>query len=333
MPIANPEQSQRNQNAQIPVHARRSIRHGLISLSLRCYCGLLHSLLLAGSIALALALPWAPAHADSLRLPAPQPAHFDTILQASTGSLQVFSYPGRQPIHIIDFPDLATQGRMFNRIVALVERIGIDHARVFDDNELSQFIRAVGKTEFTFAYGNDFLVSELVIFFNLAEHGGISLSPEEHALRNFLLEQGLMRERYRFLQAAHPNAVILSIPQTRNRQAEPIEPPVSSLARRTILMHEISHAEYYTNPNYRRWCRKFWREILAKPHKEAMFNFLLRAGYDPNNEELLINEAQAYLLHTPDPRAFSAELLGVSTADLELMRATFLQGYPDTSYK
>jgi hypothetical protein len=260
-------------------------------------------------------------------LPTPQVASFESILNTRTDSVQVHSYLGRQPIFVIDFPSLAAQGRMFNRIVALIERIGVGQARVFDDNELSRFIRSVGKTEFTFAYGNDFLISELVIFFNLAEHGNISLTEEELALRGFLLEQSMIRERYGFLQAVRPSAVILSIPQQREGGNEPT---VSFGARKTILTHEISHAEFYTNPQYRSWCRKFWRNTLNEQQRSILRNFLARSGYDPQNEDLMVNEAQAYLLYTPDPRAFSAQLLGTSEAQIEAMRNAFNSGAPDT---
>lgn len=259
-------------------------------------------------------------------LPAPRPASFESILATKTDTLQIHSYPARQPVFVIDFPTLAAQGRMFNRIVALVERMGIGQSRVLDDQALAQFIRSTGKTELTFAYGNDFLVSELVIFFNLAEYGTIPLTAEERALRTFLLEQGLMRERLGFLQAVRPNAVLLSIPQEKTAGNEP---PVSALARQTILMHEISHAEFYTNPLYRAWCRTYWREVLNERQRNALRTFLAKSGYDPSNEELMINEAQAYLLYTPDPRAFNAQMVGLSERDLAAMRAAFLKGFPD----
>lgn len=259
-------------------------------------------------------------------LPPPQHGNFDAILAAQSAEVQVFSYAGRQPIFIIDFPSLVEQGRMFNRVVALVERMGSSQARVLDDQALMHFIRATGKTELTFAYGNDFLVHELVVFFNLAEHGGIDLTAEEHALRSFLFEQGLIRERFGFLQAVRPNGVILSIPQNRKAGKGPA---VTALARQTILMHEISHAEFYTNPLYRAWCRKFWREVLSERQRAAWRSFLVRSGYDANNEELMINETQAYLLHTSDPRAFSAQAVGVTEVELQGMRRAFLEGYSD----
>lgn len=248
---------------------------------------------------------------------------YQQILAAQNSTLQVFDYSGREPVFILDFPTLAEQGRTFNRVVALIERIGPARARVLDDAELAAFIRTTGKTEYTFAYGNDFLVSELVVFFNLAEHNNIALNEEERRLRSLLFERGLIRERNGFLQAVRPNAVILSIPQQSDG-----EPPVDAEARRTILTHELSHAEYYTNPAYRDWCRKFWREILTERQREKLRAFLTRSGYDPGNEELMINEAQAYLSFTPDPRAFSAKMAGLSEQELASLRQAFRVGAP-----
>jgi hypothetical protein len=250
---------------------------------------------------------------------------YQQILNAQSPILQVFDYSGRQPVYILDFPTLAEQGRTFNRIVALIERIGVARARVLDDIELAAFIRATGKTEYTFAYGNDLLVSELVIFFNLAEHNNIALNEEEQRLRSLLFERGLIRERYGFLQAVRPSAVILSIPQQKQGGGEP---PVDAAARQTILTHELAHAEYYTNPDYRAWCRKFWHEILTERQRESLRAFLARSGYDPHNEELMINETQAYLSFTPDPRAFSAKLAGLSEAELNRLRHSFQAGAP-----
>lgn len=257
---------------------------------------------------------------------APVPAvDYQQILDARSPTLQVFDYSGRQPVFIFDFPTLAEQGRTFNRMVALVERIGLARSRVLNDVELAEFIRATGKTEYTFAYGNDFLASELVVFFNLAEHNNIALNEEERRLRGLLFERGLIRERYGFLQAVRPNAVILSIPQQKQGRGEP---PVDAAARHTILTHELAHAEYYTNPDYRAWCRKFWHEILTERQRESLRAFLSRSGYDPRNEELMINEAQAYLSFTPDKRAFSAKLAGLTETELSRLRQSFQAGAP-----
>jgi hypothetical protein len=288
---------------------------------LRILCGLL--IYLSASFPLEAGADEAQAYA----LPAGQPADYNTILSNRSDRVSVFEYGGRSLILIIDIPDLVEQGRMFNRVVALIERIGASRSRVMNNDELAQFIRSVGKNESTFAYGNDFLVSELVVFYNLADMGGIQLNAEETALRRQLLVNRLMVERNGFYQAVKPQAVILSIPQETSGNTS--GPQVTPLARQTILMHEISHAEYYTNPLYANYCRQFWKNVMNENQRSAFRKFLSSSSYNPDNEEMMVNETQAYLLYTPDQRAFNARLVGLKEKDIDNLRARFFNGFPE----
>ncbi len=279
------------------------------------------------TLAIAPVTAWAD---EPLVLPAPIAANLSTILSNQNNTLTVFAYNGRKNIILFDFPSLAEQGRMFNRVVAMVERIGAPRARVLSNEELLQFIRSVGKTEATLAYGNDILISELVVFFNLSEHGNIQLNSHEIALRQFLLDQRLITFRTGFFQALTPAAVILSLPQ--ENQGTPGSPAVTTLARRTILAHEHAHAEYYTNPTYANFCRHFWRSVLNDVERDAFRKFLARRGYNSDNEEMMLNEAQAYLMYTPDPRAFSPDLIGLKEKHIDTLRQKFRQGFPDMPY-
>lgn len=278
---------------------------------------------------LLVSVAWAAEGFDPL--PRPAAADFQGLLANRTEVPMVFAYQGRQAITVIDFPTLTGQGRMFNRLVALIERIGAPRAQVLGNEELARFIRTAGKTEATFAYGNDFLVAELVVFFNLAEMGNIALNPEEVALREYLLNQGFMLMRNGFYQARMPGAVILSLPQ--ERPATPGNPPVSALARQTILAHELAHAEYYTNPGYANHCRRFWHTEMTEAQRAAFRRFLAESGYNPDKEEMMINETQAYLMHTPDTRAFSPRQVGLSAAEIEKLRQKFRAQYPDMAYQ
>ena len=267
------------------------------------------------------------ARSSDYALPAGQVADYSTILNNQSDTVSMFEYGGRSLILIVDFPDLAEQGQMFNRVVALIERIGAPRSRVMNNEELAQFIRSVGKSESTFAYGNDFLVSELVVFFNLADMGGVQLNAQEIALRKKLTDYRLIVERNGFYQAFKPQAVILSIPQESTGKTS--GPNVTILARKTILMHEISHAEYYTNPLYANYCRYFWRNVMTEDQRSAFRKFLSRSSYNPDNEEMMINESQAYLLYTPDPGAFNAQLVGIKEKELEALRIRFFSGFPE----
>jgi hypothetical protein len=258
-------------------------------------------------------------------LPAPVAGDYMTILKAQPGTLSIFEYEGRQSILIIDFPSLLDQGRMFNRVVALIERMGAPRERVLSNADLAAFIKSVGKTEATFAFGNDFMIAELVVFFNLAEIGNIQLTAQELALRQFLLDRRLMIYRHGFFQAVSPKSVILSIPQIG--PGGPGSPPVNEMARRTILSHEISHGEYYTNPQYTEFCRRFWKEAMTDAQRAAFRKFLSSSSYNPENEEMMINEGQAYLMYTPDPRAFNAKMVGLGEKEIAALRKRFRAGY------
>jgi hypothetical protein len=287
---------------------------------MKCPCGLI----LAGWLAAGLA-----GADDGYLLPAAVPADYATILGNKAPALSTFEYEGSAALVIFDFPTLAEQGRMFNRLVALIERIGAPRERVLSNEELAVFIRSVGKTEATLAYGNDFLVAEMVVFFNLAEIGGIQLNPQELALRQFLLDRRMMVHRNGFYQAAMPRAVVLSLPQ--ESAGSPGSPSVSELARRTILSHEVSHGEFYTNPVYANYCRQFWRDTMTDQQRAAFRKFLAGNSYNPNNEEMMINEGQAYLMYTPDPRAFNARLLGLGDKEIAALRKKFREGYPSAA--
>jgi hypothetical protein len=95
-------------------------------------------------------------------------------------------------------------------------------------------------------------------------------------------------------------------------------------------MHELAHGEYYTNSYYAKYCQKYWSETLTDNQREIFTKYLSKYNYSVNQDELLINEMQAYLMFTPDPNSFSASKLGVEEAELTEMRNAFRQGRPPT---
>lgn len=255
-------------------------------------------------------------------------ADFNTILASKSDELIVWQYSLNPDIYIFDFPNLTQQGRAFNRITQLTEQFNEPYKRVLTDREMESYLNSIRRTQANMAFGNDVLVSELVLFFNLAENDKVELNPEELMLRNFAISQGLIKVWRKFYQAVQPNVVFLSIPQIQEKRAG--EPRVNELARRTVFTHEISHGEYYTNPRYAKYCAHFWYNVLNDAQRNAFKTFLSKYNYSINEEELLINETQAYLLFTPDPSSFSAEKLGVADEELDAMREAFRKGMPAT---
>ena len=90
-----------------------------------------------------------------------------------------------------------------------------------------------------------------------------------------------------------------------------------------MLRHKFSHGRYFTDGPYREHCWRFWRGQLSETERQTWRRYLDRLGYDPGNEELMVNETQALLMHTPDTRDFDAAALGMGTRELEGLRARF----------
>ena len=254
-------------------------------------------------------------------------ADFSQVLDSRTGELTVWQMAENPSIYIFDFPGLTYQGRSFNRITQFTEQQTTEpYPKVLSNQDLARYVEAARRTQADFAFGHDVLISELVQFFNFALRDKVELNPEEIVIREFLMEQGLVRFWRGFYQAMKPGVVVLAIPQTQDRKAT--EPMVSPGARYAILLHELAHGEYYANPHYAKYCQRFWYETMTENQRELFKRFLANFNYAVNNEELLINEMQAYLMFTPDPKSFSARKLGVSDAELQSLRETFRRGSP-----
>lgn len=254
---------------------------------------------------------------------------FSQILESRSNDAIIWQYADNPNVYIFDFPGLSLQGSAFNRITQFTEQqFSEPYPRVLGNEELARYIGAARRTQADFAFGHDVLVGELVQFFNFADRDKVRLNPEEIAVRDFLVEQGLVRAWRGFYQAMKPDLVILSIPQVQDKK--PNEPMITKGARYAILLHEMAHGEYYTNSHYAKFCQRFWSETLTEQQRETFKAFLGKFNYGLGNEDLLVNEMQAYLLFTPDPKSFSARRLGVSEAELESMREAFRRGKPPT---
>lgn len=254
---------------------------------------------------------------------------FQQILKARTETQLVWQLTDNPNVYIFDSPGLTLQGRTFNRITQFTEQQGSEpYPKVLNNLELNRYYEAARRTQADFAFGHDVLISELVQFFNFASRDKIELNPEEIALRQFLIEQGLVRFWRGFYQSMRPEVVVLAVPQVQDRK--PGEPMITEGARYAILMHEIAHGEYYSNTHYAKYCQRFWYETLTENQRELFKKFLAGFNYAVANEELLINESQAYLMFTHDTKSFSAAKLGVSEAELHGMRDAFRRGRPPT---
>ena len=69
-----------------------------------------------------------------------------------------------------------------------------------------------------------------------------------------------------------------------------------------------------------------WEPVVCGPYEHA--HALALAEEVVADEELMANETQALLMHTPDSRAFNARSLGLGESALEDLRSRFREGEP-----
>jgi hypothetical protein len=267
---------------------------------------------------------WAPAPGPSLA-PAAQavrPASAYRIVRADEATIRddaapavadaapfVFRFAANGDVLVLDFTSLHAQGAMLNRVAALVEKAGLPRDHVLDDAALARAIHDGGETADTYYYGHDYRAADLARFFALAARDGVVLTPQEVWLRGLVTEQGWLA----------PGAVgaLISIPRAGT------DAGLDAAARAAILRHELSHGEYFTRPAYAAVTRHFWEDVLTADQRGLFRRFLAGEGYDAAQEDLMMNEAQAYLMHTPDLRFFNAAALGVSPDQLATWRLAF----------
>jgi hypothetical protein len=278
----------------------------------------------------------APPPAVAIRPPDPpaQPvaprileARLSRILAGRHDATVVYRLAENPSVLVIDFPSLAEQGRAMNRLAALIEKEGAPRDRLLSHGEIA----ALAENAATFYFAHDYAAESLARFFSLAAVETDSLNRQERDLLDLLLAAGVIhRGGDRYLPSHPPMAVISLVQPQSDDPATPEDETVDAALRETMLRHEVSHGEFFTNEAYRRHCERFWKEKLTEAERTLFRKFLARQGYNTADETLMINEAQAYLMHTPDPRAFSAAALGVTPDQLLNMRRRFMEPQPPT---
>lgn len=244
---------------------------------------------------------------------------------------------GNGAVLVIQFPNLWAQGRALNRAAALIEKGGARRDQVLTDAGLRAALAAAGDNEASYFLGHDYRADDLARFFNLAQVQQVALNADELRLRQLLLDAGL-------LHAASPGqfsgqiggqfsgqpdrALISFSAEQADDPGTPQDEGMDGQRRESVLRHELSHGRYFTDARYRDHCRHFWTGLLSETERQAWRRYLDQLGYDPANEDLMVNETQALLMHTPDTRDFDAGALGIGAGELEGLRGRFRQGMP-----
>jgi hypothetical protein len=69
--------------------------------------------------------------------------------------------------------------------------------------------------------------------------------------------------------------------------------------------------------------------MLTARERIGVRRMLRKEGYDTRNEDLMANEAQAYLIHTADPNYFRPVMFGMSVPRAAVLRSVFIEHIPE----
>jgi hypothetical protein len=242
----------------------------------------------------------------------------------SSGDWQLARLQGNEAVLVIEFPNLLEQGLAFNRAAAYIEKKGSARDRVLNDLELAALVKKSGDSAETFYFGHDYTAEQLRQFFAQSGKQALVLNAQELRLRELLLDAKLLQANSAETAGKARQQVVISFTALQvDDPTTKVDEGVDALRRESTLRHELSHGEFFTRPAYQKQSWDFWQKRLSKAERAMFRRMLAGMDYDTDNEELMANETQAILMHTPDTRAFDAGNLGVTPAQLQELRARF----------
>lgn len=246
---------------------------------------------------------------DERRIPL---AQLDSLLP-SDARLRLFTITDRPGLYVMHAPSLAEQGAMFERIVALFERKDMPHDRVVSMAAMTDYARRFGGDPAGLTAGNNFSAVEIARFFEVAHQQHVVLTKGETALRLIVVRWGLIDEENGNWKARSAHDFLITIP---GLGPAPGGVTIDTAIRAAILSHELGHWQYFSDAAYASACRMFWWQDLTLDERAELTRQLSALGYDPS-DTIIIDEMQAYLLHTPArfmPLADTAGARGVDVA-------------------
>ncbi len=173
------------------------------------------------------------------------------------------------------FRDYAAQDRYLKRLAFFVEKAGY-RGKLHADGVIANL------------HGwnaHDYRAEDLSAFFRKAAAESFPLNGEERALGRLLEERGVIKGSGAGIEAGEGALISISM-----------ETP-SSL-RRTLLVHESTHAIFFVDEDYRKLVIDSWARVGAE-EKWFWTSYFGWAAYDTGNDYLMANEFQAYLLQQP----------------------------------
>ena len=222
---------------------------------------------------------------------------------------------------VLDMPDVVDQARVFARIVIFIERANAPRHRILSVPDIKRWQEVNKETLATLTIGNNIRADNFTRFFNTARQQGEAITEDEAWLLEHLLKEGVLREVHGGYVTQAPEQIVISAPQPALKECATCL--ITQARRELILRHELAHARFVTDQVYRDYVEWFWHNQLSADQRRAITKYLQSLGYDITIPELVIDEMQAFVLHTPESEFFSAKGAGFTSKQLEALREGF----------
>lgn len=257
----------------------------------------------------------------------PVPAHLNAALQGT----RVYKMQRNPLLWVVDFENLAIQSATLNRIAALIERNNAPKDRIVTPAELARFTATANKSTMQnknrLFLGHDYRLESVAQFFSLAQQHQVPLNAAEQAFLALMHKLGLLTfTATGTWQAAQPGTAVVTI---AGASKTPSLEHLSPAERLAVLRHELSHGEYFTNSRYREYCQRFWAE-RNPAEQSTIINGLNLLGYNTTDQELVVNELQAFLWE-PEAGAWIDLGLRKLGSSLTTLRNIFVTGLGTTA--
>ena len=254
--------------------------------------------------------------------------NFNEMLYNRVNKTTLYRYSINPDVYILDFPSLYIQGRSMNRIMALIEDVRAPKDRVLSEFEFEKFLKTHALSTEGFNLGHDYTSHHLTQFFRLTEQHGIALREEEKQLKDLLIKHGLINNDLSAVSEDDKKVIISITQQTIEFDKNNKEINVTLDMRKSVLRHELSHGEFFSNPSYREHAENFWNNEIPDYLKRRIGRFLTDLGYDIADKALAINEMQAFLFHTDHEAIFAPQDIGITGKELDELKKRFFEGLP-----
>lgn len=251
----------------------------------------------------------------------------EEVFQAKAADRAFYRLDDDARVLVLDMPNVEDQSRVFGRLVIFIERASAPRHRILSVPEVKKWRIANKETLATLTIGNNIRANDFALFFNTARFQNEPITEDEKWLLDRLLEFGVLREAASGLVSVEPEQIVISAPQVSTVDGCPAC-VITQSRRELILRHELAHARFVTDQVYRNYVWWFWHNVMTASQRSSVSKYLQALGYDLNAPDLLVNEMQAFLIHTPESEYFSSRAAGFTQSQFTGLHAAFREKYP-----